>query len=170
MLYSVWRIWLYGVLPRAPIDPKSKVDFVPVDYVVDSTIVLMRHNETQKKIYHLCAGEKQVSPFRVMVVASEVFKVKRPPLTRPWVAYLIKRWPFRKLFSQQVLDVLDTLFHHIHYLGERGRVFDTSETDRLLAEDGILCPAFEDYGEVMFGFCYSTKWGKKALQLDPIQP
>src|SRR5690606_3124575 len=149
-----WRIWLYGAIPRAPLDPKSRVDFVPIDYVVRSTLALMRHPEALGRTFHQCVGRRNVSPFDVMLVAVDVFRTKRPPLSPPWVAYALAKWPIRKFVNQGLLDILQTMYHHIHYIGTRGRTYDTSETDALLEPLGIRCPEFKEYGDVMFRFCY----------------
>jgi len=162
VLYSVWRIWLLGVVSKAPLDPDSAVDFVPVNYVIDASKYLMQAQEALGETFLLCAGPKCVSPYEVMLVAAKEFNVKQPPLTKPWMTYAVRRWPLRLLFSRQVLDVLDTLYHQIHYIGIKNRVFDTKKTEALLQKQGIICPSFHEFGTTMFSFCVDTKWGKKA--------
>lgn len=164
VLYSVWRMWLSGFVPRAPIDPKSWVDIVPIDYVVDASIALARHPEALGQAVHLCSGEKRLSPKTIMLCATKVFGVPVPPISPPWVAYLLNTRAIRPFLTHALREILDVMYHHLPYLGIRRRKFDTSRADRLLASVGIVCPSFETYGETLFGFCRDSAWGKRALK------
>ncbi len=161
VLYSVWRMWLSGFIPRAPIDPKAWVDLVPVDFVVDATLGLMQLPETLGGTYHLCAGEHRQSPKTIMLTATRAFAVPVPPLSPPWIAYVLRRWPARLFLTHALREILDAMYWHLPYLGIRGRLFDMSQTLPLLAKVGVPPSNFAEYGERLFQFCRDTAWGKR---------
>jgi nucleoside-diphosphate-sugar epimerase len=166
VLYSVWRAWLTGHVPRAPIDPKSWVDLVPVDYVVEATRVLMHHPEALGRTIHLCAGTDRQSPMAIMSSAARAFEVPVPPISPPWVARALLRWPARRFIPKGLLHLLEVMFWHLPYLGIRDRLFDTATADRLLAPRGVACPSYATYGERLFRWCKASVWGKRRAALD----
>lgn len=168
VLYSVWRMWLSGHIPRAPIDPSSWVDIVPVDYVVDATLAMMDDPEAVNGVFHLCAGTDRQSPKAIMLAATKAFDVPVPPTAPAWYAYFLMMWPVRKLISHTLYEILKVMYHHLPYLGIRNRVFDMSRTDRILAKHGLRCAKFADYGFTIFRFCKDTSWGKKAVRKSSI--
>jgi len=161
VLYAVWRIWLAGIIPRAPLDPKSWVDVVPVDYVVDATLRLMVDERALGQTLHLCAGADRQSPAGIMHVAAAIFGVPPPPLSPPWVVRLLRaRW-LRPLVGHGLGEIVDKMHWQVPYIGMRRRLFDTSRTDALLED--LPKPRFIDYGEQLFRFCLETQWGKRSL-------
>ncbi len=161
VLYSVWRMWLSGFIPRAPIDPRAWVDIVPVDYVVSAALVLAADPEARNGTFHVCAGDDRLSPKTIMLCATQAFQVPVPPLSPPWVAYALRLWPLRLAVPHALREILDTMFWHLPYLGIRGRHFDMSRTAPLLARAGVAVPTFADYGPRLFRFCRETSWGKR---------
>lgn len=162
VLYSVWRLWLSGHIPRAPIDPSSWVDIVPIDFVVNATLAMMDDNETLNSVFHLCAGQDRQSPVTIMLEATRAFEVSVPPTSPSWCAYVFLRWPMKKMISHRLLEILKVMYHHLPYLGIRNRTFDMCKTDAVLAKHGVQCAKFGAYGYTIFRFCKDTSWGKKA--------
>jgi nucleoside-diphosphate-sugar epimerase len=158
VLYSVWRMWLSGFIPRAPIDPRAWVDIVPVDYVVRAALALAHTDGT----FHICAGDDRQSPKTIMLCATDAFEVAVPPISPPWAAYALHMWPFRNLIPHALREILDTMIWHLPYLGIRGRLFDMSKTAPILARAGVQPPRFAEYGPKLFQFCKDTSWGKRA--------
>lgn len=167
VLYSVWRAWLAGVIPRAPLNPRWWVDIVPLDYVVDATRALMLHRESLGKALHLCAGDDRQRAGTIMDAAVKVFEVPRPKLAPPFMATVL-RWPFIKPFLKHDLRLmLDVMYHHVPYLGMPDRQFETAQAEGLLKQVGIEKPRFAAYGETLFRFCKDTAWGKRATRKPP---
>lgn len=161
VLYSVWRLWLSGVIPRAPIDPCAWVDIVPVDYVVAATLALAQDARAQGGAFHVCAGDDRQSPRTIMRCAADAFQVKVPLISPPWAARALRLWPVHRLIPHALREILDTMYWHLPYLGMRGRLFDMSRTAPILASAGIEPPRFADYGPRLFNFCHETAWGKR---------
>ncbi len=168
VLYSVWRMWLSGHIPRAPIDPSSWVDIVPVDFVVNATLAMVDDAETLNSVFHLCAGNDRQSPKTIMLEATRAFDVPVPPTAPAWYAYFLLKWPMRKYISHTLLEILKVMYHHLPYLGIRNRTFDMCKTDAVLAKHGIECAKFSAYGYTIFRFCKDTSWGKKAVRKSSI--
>jgi long-chain acyl-CoA synthetase len=168
VLYSVWRLWLSGHIPRAPIDPSSWVDIVPVDFVVNATLAMIDDKDTQNSVFHLCAGQDRQSPKTIMLEATRAFEVPVPPTAPAWFAYLLLRWPMKKIISHTLLEILKVMYHHLPYLGIRNRTFDMCKTDAILAKHDVKCARFSAYGYTIFRFCKDTSWGKKAVRKSSI--
>ena len=167
VVYSSWRMWLAGVMPRAPLDPKSWVDLIPIDYVVAATLNLMEKPEAEGATLHLCAGDDRQSPKTVMLAATKAFGVAVPPISPPWIAEALRRPPWRWLIKHSLREMLDSMHHHLPYMGKRGRMFDMTTTDALLFGSGIVRPRFAHYGVIMFRYCKETSWGKKPRAAKP---
>ncbi len=162
VVYSAWRMWLADVMPRAPLDPKSWVDLIPIDYVVDATLALMEKPEAEGTTLHLCAGDDRQSPRTVMLAATKAFGVRIPPTSPPWIAEALRRRPWRWWINHSLREMLDSMHSHLPYMGKRGRMFDMSVTDAMLFGTGVTRPRFAEYGETLFRYCKETSWGKRA--------
>lgn len=163
VLYSVWRIWLAGVIPRAPLDPLSWVDLVPIDFVVEAAKYLSQAEPALNQTVHLVAGEDRQSPMEVMRLAARVFNVKEPPLSPPWIVPLLKLPFVRPLLAHALGEALDKMHTHVPYIGLRDRVFDETNLSRLLRGSSVKRPKFQEYGERLFQFCRDSAWGKRPL-------
>lgn len=161
VLYGVWRIWLLGLVRRAPLTPSAWVDIVPVDYVVEGTLALMTSAKAASRSCHLCAGRDRQQVSTLMKTAAGVFKVA-VPLTWPVsVAYLFKKKPFYLLLPHSVRELLDYMIWHLPYLTMKDRLYDTTAIDLLLSELGVHRPTYQAYGETLFRFLKDTSWGKR---------
>lgn len=163
ILYTLLKIWISGRVPRAPIDKKSKVDIVPVDYVVKSMIMMAQDRECLNEVFHLCSGSKSASPMDVFRYAITVFSLKKPALAPAWMIRVLRIKMMRPFIGYYLVQVLDLLKWHLPYLGSRNRVFSTEKSDKILSKYNIECPTLDFYGETMFKFCRDSSWGKRAL-------
>jgi len=166
VIYSVLRMWLRGVLPRAPIDPRAAVDVVPIDYVTDAALELAQMDAAAGATLHLCAGPAYACSKEILDTAVRIFRLPGPRFISPWVASLLARRPFFWLVPYHVREILVSMRWHLPYLGQRGRVFATERSEALLMPRGITCPPFAAYGDLLFTFCRDTAWGKRP----PMRP
>ncbi len=163
ILYTLLRVWLSGRVPRAPLDKKSKVDMVPVDFVVKAMIAMAGDERCKGGVFHLCSGLKSKGPLDTFQYAIQVFELKRPALAPVWVAKLLSSSIIRPWLGYSLAQVLELMKWHIPYLGDRNRVFSMEKTDEILRKYNIECPPLDFYGETMFKFCRDSSWGKRAL-------
>jgi hypothetical protein len=87
---------------------------------------------------------------------------KRTPLKHPRVMTFITRSEFERRRSAMrgrqaaLMSQLDTLLPYVSV----DRLFDSRNTDAVLAGSGIQFPVFKDYAERIFEYCVKTNWGK----------
>jgi len=161
VVYSVWRMWLAGLVPRAPIDRHARVDMVPSDFVTQAALALAFDPRAAGETLHLCAGEDAVAATDVLESARDVFAIKYVPTVPMWVAWVWVRWPLRLIAAHGLQQIIHVMKWQVPYLGTRGRVFSMVRTRAMLLEHGIKCPVFAEYGRTMFEFCRDTSWGKR---------
>jgi nucleoside-diphosphate-sugar epimerase len=53
----LWAVPIMGELGDVPVDPDSRIDMVPVDYVVRAIVRLLSKPALQHAVYHISAGE-----------------------------------------------------------------------------------------------------------------
>jgi nucleoside-diphosphate-sugar epimerase len=163
VLYSAWRAWLSGCLPRAPLDPNGWVDLIPLDFACDGIRALAIHPISLGETLHLCAGPNRTRSLEILDTACRVFKQPRPKLAPPWVVdYLRMPWVARHL-PHNLRSMIEVMRWHVPYLGMANRIFDTQNTNDILNPIGITCPSFSDYGQKLFEYLQQTSWGKKPL-------
>lgn len=163
VLYAVWRIWLLGQLPLAPIDRRAWVDIVPVDYVALATIALMTAPEAASKAWHVCAGADRQRVGAIMDSATRIFGVKQPLTCPVFVAHLFKTKALSWTLPHSIRELLDYLSWHLPYFELGDRLYDMSETDALIARAGVCRPSYASYGDVLFQFLKDTAWGKRPV-------
>lgn len=163
VLYSAWRAWLSGYLPRAPLDPEAWVDLIPLDYACDAIRALAFDNDTVGKTLHICAGEGRVRSGDILSLACRTFGRRAPKLAPPWIVDYL-RLPFiSRHLTHQLRSMIDVMRWHVPYLGMRDRLFDNDETRVLLEKYRISCPHFSTYGTRIFDYLQKTAWGKRPL-------
>lgn len=164
VIYSVIRLWLRDVVPRAPLDPKARVDIVPSDHVARVILGLAQLPLTRVngKTVHICAGETAPGPVDIMLAASRAFGRPPLPLSPPWVLRLLLSRFVLRVCSHPMREILKTVAWHMPYLGSRNRVFDQSLVRELLGAELADIPRFSEYGDRLFEYCAKTSWGRKC--------
>jgi nucleoside-diphosphate-sugar epimerase len=165
VLYSAWRAWLSGYLPRAPIDPKGWVDIVPVDYVCAAICALGFHPAATGQTFHICAGKKRVRSLEILETACQTFKRDLPKFAPPWIVeYLRHPWVSRNL-PHELNAMIEIMRWHVPYLGMKNKLFDMSKAELLLQKSQLNCPDFSTYGHHLFEYLQHTSWGKRPHRL-----
>jgi nucleoside-diphosphate-sugar epimerase len=165
VVYSVVRMWLRDVVPRAPLSRLAKVDLVPSDFVAKALLHLceLPLETVSRKTLHLCAGDHAPGPVEVMRAAANAFDRPPLPLSPPWVLRLLLWKPVFRMCGHAMQEILTTVSWHMPYLGSRNRVFDTTEARAVLGDRLGTAPEFKDYGRRLFLYCATTSWGRKCL-------
>ncbi len=166
VLYTVWRAWLTGQVPRAPIRRHALVDCVPIDYVVQASWALANKPECHNQIVQLCAGRGALDPVEALYQAAEVFGKKPGKLVPPWIARFVASDFGRMFTTHEVRQILDMFSVHLPYLGSRNRVFSDDKVRNLLASSQLICPPAQSYCRTLLQFCKDTQWAKKGKMLE----
>ena len=164
VIYSVVRLWLRDVVPRAPIARDARIDVVPSNFVAAAIVRLcdLSAEQIAGRTLHLCSGNNAPGPIDVMAAAGRAFGRKPLPLSPPWVLRFLLSRPILALCSHGMREILTTLAWHVPYLGSRGRVFDTSVAREVLGQEFGVCPEFCEYGDRIFDYCAQTSWGHRC--------
>lgn len=166
VLYSAWRVVFTGHLPRVPVDRRGNVDLIPVDYLIRASRFLATDQRAEKRILHICAGDRFASPVEILQTAHQVFGMPMPFMAPPFVGRIICSPLAQRFLPHELRQIVEKMRWHLPYLGTRGRIFDTQATEELLRDEGIMCPAFAEYGQRLFQFCRQSKWGKIGYVLN----
>jgi long-chain acyl-CoA synthetase len=164
VFYSMFRLWLTGTIPRAPIDRMAMADVVPIDHVVDSILRLMTSRETLSLTINITAGLSSPSVREIFETGLKVFREKPARFSSPIVLKVLSHPLVTPLLNHSLSEVLRTLRGHFPYFGSRRRVFSTKRFDSL-NEGRFKRKTFSEFGPGIFSYALSTKWGKIPRQL-----
>jgi len=164
VIYSVIRLWLRDVVPRAPVARDALIDIVPSNFVASSIFRLceLPPDKITGRTLHLCSGAEAPGPVDVMAAAGRAFGRKPLPLSPPWVLRVLLSRPVMALCNHSMREILTTLAWHVPYLGSRERVFDTSVAKAVLGNEFGTSPGFDEYGDRLFDYCAKTSWGHRC--------
>lgn len=132
----LWFLPLLKEFEAVPIDPESRLDVVPVRFVADSIISLLRRPECRYDCYHLSSGMEGA------VTCGEIARFLDQHYERPVPLRLVKpsAWTTeshrRYVNTQQQRKVFSTLRHYLPF-ANMNVVFDNR---RLRDELGELMP------------------------------
>lgn len=162
VFYGMFRLWLSGRIPRAPLDPGARVDIVPIDYVVNAAINLSELKSPKHQVYHLCAGRNFAYPRDIFKIGLKVFKQPRAKFAPQFFVYLLSSPFIRRYIDHGLCAILETFKGHFPYMGHKKREFDTTRIREALGEKDAEAPHISKYGEQLFTYCRETHWGKKS--------
>jgi thioester reductase-like protein len=141
-----------GMVVPIPADPATRLDIVPVDYVVDAFFALMHTQKCIGNVFHLASGPENTCTLdelmdmttrftglkRPQCISLETFREKIEPALRA----TLKGW---------ALDVLAKGDKYIPYAFTK-LLFDKTHTDACLLGTGIKTPHPSTYYEKLLQF------------------
>ncbi len=164
VIYIPLRLLSLGLLPWLPGRPETTLDLVPVNWVNDALVHILKNEGSTGGVYHLTAGPGRAAVLGSVVRSAVEFFDRRVPLGSPRSVRFVAPERFAELRSamtgrqRDIARQLDTL---LPYIGVERR-FDSRHADAMMEGSGIRFPRFEDYSERIFDYCVSTDWGKKG--------
>jgi thioester reductase-like protein len=166
VIYIPLRLLQMGMLTYVPGTPGTKMDLVPIDWVDDTMVYIMGRSESVGKVFHLTAGPARAATLESVVNRAVKYFDEHSPMQHPRVMEFISRKEFERRRLQMrgreeaLMAQLDTLMPYVSV----DRLFDSTNTDALLAKSGLVFPAFENYAERIFEYCVKTNWGKNSVE------
>ena len=163
VIYIPLRLLQKGMLTYLPGTPDTLMDLVPIDWVDDAMVSIMRRPDSAGGVYHITAGPKRAAPLQEVVGRAIAYFDEHTPLKHPRTIEYVARKEFDRRRSEMggreeaLMSQLDTLLPYVSV----NRLFDSRNTDRLLAGSGIEFPFFKNYADKIFEYCVRTKWGKE---------
>ena len=164
VIYIPLRLVHRGLLSYVPGSADVRLDLVPVDWVNDVMVHIMALEEANGKVCHVTAGPDRAAPLGEVVLGATAYFDRHAPLAAPRRMEFVRREEFERRRGltrgreEALLTQLDTLLPYVSI----DRLFDSRNTDALLAGSGILFPRFSTYAETILEYCLKTNWGKTA--------
>lgn len=163
VIYIPLRLVHKGLLRYVPGTPDTLMDLVPIDWVDDAMVHIMSKEESVGKVFHITAGPKRAARLDEVVVAAVNYFDKHSPLQHPRTMEFITKEEYERRRAAMrgredaLMSQLDTLLPYVTV----NRLFDSTNTDKLLEGSGIVFPPFKDYSDRIFEYCLRTNWGKR---------
>jgi nucleoside-diphosphate-sugar epimerase len=162
VIYIPLRLLEMGLLTFVPGKPETTLDLVPIDWVDDAMVYIMKKPESLGGVYHITAGPTRAARLgEVVRGACEYFDEHTPLKTRRTIEF-VSREEFERRRSgmtgrgEALMGQLDTLLPYVSV----DRLFDSRNADALLEGSGIEFPRYAEYAEKILGYCVRTKWGR----------
>jgi len=162
VIYIPLRLLSLGLLRWLPGLPVTTLDLVPVDWVNDAMVHIMRRKDSVGVVYHMTAGPGRAACLGDVVRSAIDYFDRRIPLGSPRAIEFVTQEEFDLLRSgmrgrqQEIMKQLDAL---LPYIGVERR-FDTRNADAMMNASGIRLPLFREYSEQIFAYCLDSNWGK----------
>jgi long-chain acyl-CoA synthetase len=147
VLYWPLRAYARGLLPAIPAPPDARVDIVPVDYVADAIVHLLRERRDVGGVINAVAGANAVSVGRLADLAAAALKRDRVRLAVDGgglAAHSEEAAAYVSYFDMRV-------------------VFDDARAREVLRPAGIAAPPLEEYFPKLMSFAGRARWGKAPI-------
>lgn len=139
----LWSMVAMVELPYVPVNRDSRIDIVPLDFVVDSTMRLIARGDNLKhNCYHLTAGERAaVTAGQIRDVACAASNVDGPVFIPP------EQWDpsmERSLAEQGLSSLYEALLLYLPFIN-LNLVYDNTRLIEELGDNLPALPKFTDY-------------------------
>jgi thioester reductase-like protein len=165
VIYIPLRLLHKGMLTYVPGTPSTRMDLVPIDWVDDVMVHIMKQDRAVGKVFHITAGPDRAAQLHEVVLRATRYFDERTPMKTPRTMEFISREEFerrRKAMGgreEALMAQLDTLLPYVSI----DRLFNSANTDAMLEGSGITFPHFNDYAERIFAYCLKNQWGKTGF-------
>jgi nucleoside-diphosphate-sugar epimerase len=163
VIYIPLRLLHRGLLTALPANPEALLDIVPIDWVADAMVHIIRMKESVGSTFHLTAGPIRATKLGDLTLLAGEYFDRHSPLDGPRTVEFVSgdEWSERLERSRgrekALTSQLGTLLPYISI----DRLFDSRNTDTLLRGSGIRFPLFKKYAGQIFEYCLRSNWGKR---------
>jgi thioester reductase-like protein len=159
-LYQVLPLYMRRLILAIPADPHTRVDLVPIDYVLDALFALMGTPASVGRCFHLTSGPGNTCTVDELVrILSDFTKIKPPP----YVSYESYRRIVKPLFRTFLWGKKRAAMlrgeYYLPYLSSE-LDFDKTTTDECLSGSGIKVPHASSYFRKLVAFQARTLRGE----------
>ena len=139
-LYQVLPLYSRSLILAIPADPSTRVDLVPIDYVLDALFALMNDDKSIGGSFHLASGPGNTCTIDQLVRMLATFTNATPP---PYLSFETYQRFVRPMFRAVLWGKRRAAMlkgeHYLPYLSSK-HAFDKTNTDAHLAPLGIRVP------------------------------
>jgi len=147
VLYWPLRAFDRGLLPAIPTKPGNRVDVVPVDFVADAIVHLLREPSDVRGVVHATASDAAPTAEELVVLAAQTLGRDSPPLVEG---------------DESLGRHSDEAAQYMPYF-DMEMVFDDERARCLLGPAGIVAPPLHDYFPALVDYARRARWGKAHL-------
>jgi len=141
-----------GIRVALPADPRTKIDIVPIDYVVDALFALIHSPKAIGRSHHLTSGPGYTCELDELVrIASRLVQVKQPPYMSLDTYYKYFRPVLRGVIWGTKRKLMLKGEHYMPY-GSSKFEFDKTNTYEGLEGSGITTPHPREYFEKLLTY------------------
>jgi thioester reductase-like protein len=142
---------LNDVTIRVPGDPDAMINLVPIDYVADAIVSILKKRESIDKIFHITnPNPPTLSELRDLLMPLMEIKGIHVKIDSELEQKQLST--MEKLFIRQTKPYYSYLFSKLR--------FDCSNTQKVLKGTSVLCPAItKELVKVLVDFAVSHNWG-----------
>jgi nucleoside-diphosphate-sugar epimerase len=154
--YDLWPSVLNRLVP-VPVWPDTRLDVVPVDWLVSAMAALFRSDAADGRCFHLAAGPTRSASVRELAVATcELFgtpqvRIRPPGPVLRGVATALR--PIMARLDPRTTAILDVMYDY----GRGMPDFDTTNAAHLC----LVAPRVVDYFQRLVRFATSTDYGRR---------
>lgn len=147
VLYWPLRAFDRGLLPAIPAKPANRVDVVPVDFVADAIVHLLREPSDVRGAVHATAADAAPTAEELVALAAQTLGRDRPPLVEG---------------DESLGRHSDEAAQYMPYF-DMEMIFDNERARTLLGPAGIVAPPLHTYFPALVDYARLTRWGKAPL-------
>jgi nucleoside-diphosphate-sugar epimerase len=156
------RLFSIGIVEMLPAASWALVDTVPVDWVADGLLALLRGGggSQQCPTCHLVAGERAITITELVEMSARVLGGEPVKVVDPEVFWR-DLFPVVKENNLPALRFMEAAEAYLPYFDVRVR-FDAGHGPELV---GSQPPALPEYFERLIAYAKRTRWGKRKMAL-----
>ncbi len=148
---------LNDITIRVPGDPDALINLVPINYVADAIVAILKKRESIGGIYHITnPNPPRLCELRDLVMTLLAIKGMHVKIDRELEMQCLST--IEKLFLRQTRSYYSYLFSKLR--------FDDSSTQEILKGTGIICPAMtKELVTILIDFAVSHNWGEEKRRV-----
>ena len=160
-IYWPLKVLSKKIIPFLPLNPKAKLDLVPVDYVSDCLFSLLYHEVKGTGTYHVTCGKgNEIALGKILKDAYKHGIVAKTPRMPIWLFSLVRNSFVNKFFNDEVWDAFALAESYQKYLEGNLTTFESRKSRALFEDKGVILPKWKDYSRRIFQYCLISHWGK----------
>jgi nucleoside-diphosphate-sugar epimerase len=156
------RLFSIGVVDLLPAASWAFVDTVPVDWVADGLLALLRGDGASRTCptYHLVAGDRAITITELVEMSARVMGGEPVKIVDPEVFWR-DLLPAVMASNVPALRFMEAAVDYLPYFDVRTR-FDAGHGPDLVGSEP---PALAEYFERLIAYARRTRWGKRKMSL-----
>ncbi len=177
-IHHAMRLMFHSLAPFVPGRKDSAVDLIPLDYAVESIVLLGLQKFAPNTTWHVCGGVDALSLEEFLALTLQLFYENRPAWRKRAIEMpVIVNLETFELFVKSVEEVGDSaivssvaaLKHFVPQLAYP-KQFDDTATQAMLKPSGIVRARMRDYYPKVVRFLLENNWQPVCQQNSFMEP